>query len=121
MKKGFVIVETKIDKDLLEKEWKHKPRNVDIIEAGGRSSAISLARSILITKNAPIALVIDADTLNPHKIEEQAQFVYEITNHNPVDSMLKVFMPKPNLEQEPPERRGQLIEQINQFLQEQRS
>jgi len=121
MKKGFVVVEGKIDKDLLEKQWKHKPRNVEIVEAGGRSSAISLARSILITKNAPIALVIDADTLNERKIEEQEQFIYEITKHNHADSMFKVFMPKPNLEQESPERRERLIEQINQFMQEQRS
>jgi hypothetical protein len=117
MNEGFVVVEGVTDKRLIEEKWKSKPRNVKIVEAGGRSSAISLARSILITRNVPIALVVDADTDNERKIEEQEQFIYEITKTSPLDSMLRVFMPKPTLEQESPERIKQLIEQINQFMQ----
>ena len=47
----------------------------EILAAGGWSAAESLARSILLTRRAPTALVVDAEETDPARVAERQEFM----------------------------------------------
>lgn len=49
--------------------------NVNILVAGGWSSADSLARSILIHGDTNVAVVVDADSVDPIQADERQRFI----------------------------------------------
>jgi hypothetical protein len=73
----FIIVEGPADKLLVERILNAstgRPSLAEVFSAGGQSSAESLARTILVVKRLPVALVIDADTSNPGAVKEKRAF-----------------------------------------------
>lgn len=46
-----------------------------VTSGGGRSGADSLARSILVARGKPVALVVDSDTNDSNRIQENQQFL----------------------------------------------
>jgi hypothetical protein len=74
------------------------PNDVGIIVGNGRSSAESLARTLLL-KNHPVALVVDAETTEDSKVREQELILREsLQQANPGGSSLVVLF-KPEIEQ----------------------
>src|SRR5947207_6144800 len=73
-----VVTEGKTDELLVRKlltdELIHHPQ-IRVVEAGGRSSAQSLARSILGARSEPVAVVIDADTVDSAQLSGQRDFL----------------------------------------------
>jgi hypothetical protein len=68
-----VIVEDESDKVIVEPALRSVIRDLpfEVVSAGGRSSAISLARSYFTLQDSHVALLLDADTVNPRKVREQ--------------------------------------------------
>lgn len=67
----IIVVEGAVDatilKGILRGAVQTPPK---IMIAGGRSSAVSLARTILVGRSCPIAVVLDADTKDPRQIAQ---------------------------------------------------
>ena len=68
----YFVVEGLSDKILLEKmlppEFVSKTK---FIVSNGYNTAISKARSILVTSEMPVYLLVDSDTTDPHVIDEK--------------------------------------------------
>ncbi len=66
-----VVVEGETDKLIVERLLRGviEPP-VQVVSAQGRSSAISLARTVLASRPNPVALVLDADSSDHERIEE---------------------------------------------------
>ena len=78
MKRVYVLVEGPSDAAFLRRIL---PREVltdaELVPAGGRSAIASLARSLVVRRRTPIAVVIDSDSLKPDVIEERQQGMQE--------------------------------------------
>lgn len=74
--KPIVVVEGETDQRLLR--WLLAPEikdlRVDFVVAGGKSAAESLARSLLLRRRSPTALVVDSES-EPTKRNEQREFL----------------------------------------------
>lgn len=69
---AYVVVEGESDAALLRRILPQDLlAKVAVVASGGRSAAVSLSRSVLIARQAPTALVVDADTTQASAIEEQ--------------------------------------------------
>lgn len=72
--------------------------DVHVAAAGGRSSAISLARSILRSRRRPVALVMDADTTDPARVREQEQVLSDLVSGSTKSPSFRVFLAVPVME-----------------------
>ncbi len=70
---------------------------VKIVQAGGRSSAVSLARTLLVTRSASVALLVDADTTHPDRVSEMRVELEDSLGVAP-RSRFGVFLAVPSLE-----------------------
>lgn len=96
MRKTLVITEGESNRCLLEALLRLGPAT-DIMAAGGRSAAISLARSFLLNgQNA--ALVAAADTLDPNRIESGRHFLRQSLEEVATRSQWQVFVMIPEME-----------------------
>lgn len=76
MTKAFIITEGKSDIEILHALLPPQSLvGVECIAGTERSSAISLARTILLADHIPVALVLDADTTNRSAIREESAFL----------------------------------------------
>jgi hypothetical protein len=69
-----------------------------IWKAGGYSSAISLARSMLLSPGKRIAVVLDADTRDPEEAAKRRRFVEAALEEYALDSQFRVFLAEPTIE-----------------------
>jgi hypothetical protein len=69
----------------------------EFVIASSRYSLQSLARSILATRHRPVAVVIDAETYNDGKIQEEEEFLNATLRQVAVDTKSRVFIAKPDL------------------------
>lgn len=76
MTKAFIITEGKSDIEILKALLPaHSLVDVECISGTERSSAISLARTILLSDRIPVALILDADTTNRSAIRQENAFL----------------------------------------------
>ncbi len=76
MTKAFIVIEGQSDREILAALLPATIlEDVDFVVGQERSSAISLARSILVAEYIPVALVLDADTTNRSAIREERDFL----------------------------------------------
>jgi len=74
------------------------PEEVKIVNAGGQSSAISLARTFLVTSSEAVALLVDADATDPGRVSEfQAELEGSLADVAP-RRRFGVFLAIPSLE-----------------------
>jgi hypothetical protein len=73
-------------------------RGTEIVSAGGRSSAISLARSYLSLPDRTVALLLDADTSDERLIEEQRGILSSSLAAVAPEWRFKVFLAVPVIE-----------------------
>ncbi len=99
MMSAYLITEGKTDESLLKSLLpKDIVQGVSFITAGGRYGSLSLARSILAVRQAPVALVVDADTDNPALAAEQEDFLRESLRQASPGIPFEVFVVIPALE-----------------------
>jgi len=70
----------------------------EIIAGAGRYSAQSLARSILATKQLPVALIVDADTTSKRAIKEQYDLLLANLGQASPGVQYKVLLAIPEIE-----------------------
>ncbi|MCP4695391.1 MAG: hypothetical protein GY862_00880 [Gammaproteobacteria bacterium] len=97
--KAYIVTEKKIDSQILKKLLPPEhTQHIVFVPAGGRSSAKSLARSILANRKCPVALVMDADTTNSQVTEERYQIVSDLLRSAASDVPSEVFLIVPEIE-----------------------
>jgi hypothetical protein len=72
--------------------------NVEIIPAGGLSAIKSLARSLIVRRQAPVVIVMDADVITPEQVEERLKDTEEIVESVAVNTPVKVILAVPSIE-----------------------
>lgn len=69
-----------------------------VVPVGGRSNITSIARSLLVTKRRPLALVTDADTIEKDAIERRYQMLDELIGSATAGVPYKVILAVPEIE-----------------------
>lgn len=70
----------------------------EIVVGGGSSSVVSLARSYLITRPEPVAVVVDADTTDLRRAGERRSDIVALLHMVAPSSRSEVFMAIPSIE-----------------------
>jgi hypothetical protein len=73
-------------------------KNVQIMEGGGKSSAISLGTSYALNSGTRVAIVVDADTTDPERLDEQQLIFADLVRRSPGSGSCKLFLAVPTLE-----------------------
>lgn len=73
--KTVVVTEKESDVLLLKALVGEAGASADFVKAGGWSGADSLARSYLVDGQHDVALVVDADSYDEHRVEERQRFL----------------------------------------------
>lgn len=69
---AYIIVEGRTDQQFVRVLLPEKFRdNVNVVASGGKSAAISLCRSILVTRQKPTVLIVDSNTTDEREMSEQ--------------------------------------------------
>lgn len=97
--KTYIITEGEFDSALLNQilpDITERPKSVSIIAARGYSSALAIARSVLLQTGQPALLLMDADTNDPSRVKEKQSFIEEYVKINGLSC--KVILAVPELE-----------------------
>lgn len=99
MSKVYLITEGQSDQEMLRKLLPEDiVQNTEFVVGNGRYSAQSLARSILAAARMPVALVLDADTIDPSAVQEQRDFLKEALGQVSAGVPFEIFLAVPELE-----------------------
>lgn len=69
-----------------------------IVAVGGRSNITSMARSLIVTKRRPLALVTDADAIEKDAVEQRLQTLEELVRSATAGVPCKVILAVPEIE-----------------------
>lgn len=99
MTRAYVITEGKTDIDILKKLLPQSSiANVEFMSGSGSYAAQSLARTILSVRGHPVALVLDADTMDDQAVQEKRAFLYQILHPTQASVAFEVFIAVPQIE-----------------------
>ncbi|OWK45012.1 hypothetical protein [Fimbriiglobus ruber] len=97
--KTYLLVEGQADLEILRRLL---PSDIEqqttIAAAGGRSNITSMARSLLVTKRKPLALVMDADAVEDGAVRQQRQISEELLRSVSAGVPFKVILMVPEIE-----------------------
>ena len=71
---------------------------VRIVEGGGKSSAISLGTSFALNGGTRVAIVVDADTTDPDRLQEQKSIFEDLLSRSLGSGSCRLFLAVPTLE-----------------------
>jgi hypothetical protein len=99
--KSYLVVEGRTDAILMRPliETADIP-NVEIVDAGGKSSAMSLGNSIAMSRVSPVAVLVDADTTDRKSIEEQQTVFADLQRYARSGISCRLFLAMPTLEED---------------------
>lgn len=96
---AYIVCEGERDAQLLKRVLPEELLyNVEIIAAGGLSAVKSLARSLVVRRQSPVAIVVDADAITPEQVEERLKDTEEIVGSVAANTLVKVILAVPALE-----------------------
>ena len=96
---AYIVCEGALDEQLLQRVLPEELlNNVKIVSAGGLSATKSLARSLLVRRQVPVAIVVDADSVAPDLVQERLKNIEEIVKSVSVDTPVKVILAAPEIE-----------------------
>ncbi|MFZ3006040.1 MAG: hypothetical protein WA047_07670 [Phenylobacterium sp.] len=72
--------------------------DVAVISGRGKSSAMSLAKSLAVSRSARVAVLVDADTRDPRQIDEQRRTFRDLQGS--AAGLTRLFLAVPTLEEE---------------------
>lgn len=99
MAQAYIVTEGQSDADILKTVLpKHLVEKVHFVVGEGRSSALSLAVSLLSNGKYPLALIIDTDTHHPDKIQEQIDLREAILRRSGRPEAYRIFSAVPEIE-----------------------
>lgn len=97
--KTYIVVEGPFDADVLRVTLSpHTLRNAQFVIGGGKSSGVSLARSLISDRGEPLLLVMDADTVHQEAIQEQEKVYRELLGAVAINTPYDVVLAIPELE-----------------------
>lgn len=98
--KSYVVVEGAFDAALVSTVIERflPEQEIIVTEAGGKSSVVSLARSLLLTRKCPVILAVDADTVDQQAINEHTQDLKALLGMTADPSLWKVVLFVPAIE-----------------------
>lgn len=96
---AYIVCEGSFDVQLLKivlpKELLNK---VEVVAAGGLSAVKSLARSLIVRRQVPVAIVVDADSVAPEIIQERLKSIEELVESVSANIPFKVISAVPQTE-----------------------
>jgi hypothetical protein len=97
--KAYVVVEGPTDvnliRRLLSQEIQHQTA---IVPAGGRTNLTSAARTLLVSKRKPLAVLVDADTVDESSVLQLRREMEELIRAISAGVPFKVFVIVPEIE-----------------------
>ncbi len=97
--RAYLLVEGETDLVLFERLLPPEiRRETSIVVVGGRSSIASMARSLMIARGKPVALVADADTVERNAVEQRFQALDELVGSAAAGVPYKVIVAVPEIE-----------------------
>jgi hypothetical protein len=96
---AYIVCEGIFDVHLLKRVLPEELlNNVEIVYAGGLSAVKSLARSLIVRRQVPVAIVVDADSVAPEIIQERLKSIEELVESVSVNTPIKVIAAVPQTE-----------------------
>jgi hypothetical protein len=98
--KSYLVCEDSINAQLLNRILPEEIlSDLEIVAAGGLSSGVkSMARSLVVRRQAPVAIVIDADSMDLDQVEERRRTTEEIVKGVASGTPVKVILAVPMIE-----------------------
>jgi len=97
--KAYVVTEGELGRDLLQRLLPADLADgIAVVTASGGSGALSMARSLLATRQSPVALVLDADSISPDFVRERSRGLQELLRSVTSGPDSEVFLAVPELE-----------------------
>ncbi len=96
--KVYLLVEGNSDQALFQRLLPPEIQPEITIVAGGRSNITSIARSLMVTRRRPLALVADADTAEKGAIEQRFQILDELVRSVNAGIPYKIILAVPEIE-----------------------
>jgi hypothetical protein len=97
--KAYVLTEGPADVAFLQRVIKGKVREPpEFVPAGGKSAVTSMAQSLIVSRRAPVAIVLDADTLDPELVREQERIYSDRLGAYSRDVPFRFFLAVPEIE-----------------------
>lgn len=97
--KAYVVVEGPSDLTLLTRLLPPEVlQHTAVIVGGGRSNVISVARTLLVTKRKPLAVLVDADTMDEAAVLQQRRDTEELLRAVAGGVPFKVFIVTPSVD-----------------------
>ncbi len=97
--KAYIVTEGQSDSEILKRLLPPEiTSHVEFLIGGGRYSIQSFARTLLVVKQLPVAIVIDADTEDTPSIEEQRHNLYDLLDQVSPGIPFDVFFAVPEIE-----------------------
>ncbi len=99
MRRVYVLVEGPSDAAFLRRILpKELLSNAELVIAGGSSGIPSLARSVLVRRKCPVAVVMDSDSIDPDVIVERQQSTEDLIRAADASIPVKVIAAIPEIE-----------------------
>jgi predicted ATP-dependent endonuclease of OLD family len=96
---AYIVCEGISDAQLLQQILpKELLNDVEIVAAGGLSAIKSLARSLIVRRQLPVLIVVDADSVEPNVIHERLNSIEEIVKSVAISTPVKVILAVPTIE-----------------------
>ena len=96
---AYIVCEGITDAQLLQQILpKELLNDVEIVAAGGLSAIKSLARSLIVRRQLPVLIVVDADSVEPNVIHERLNSIEEIVKSVAISTPVKVVLAVPSIE-----------------------
>lgn len=96
---AYIVCEGLFDEQLLTTVLPGELLNdVKVVSAGGVSAVKSLARSLVVRRQVPVVIVVDADSVVPELVQELLKDIEEIVESVAINTPVKVIAAVPDME-----------------------
>ncbi len=97
--KAYIVCEDDLDSQLLQRVLPERLLDsVGSVAAGSLSSVKSMARSLVVRRRVPVAIVVDAETVNLDQVEERRTEIKEIVEGVAANTPVGVILAIPAIE-----------------------
>jgi Domain of unknown function (DUF4276) len=99
MSRVYMLVEGPTDVAFLRRILTEKAlRGTELVDAGGSSGIPSLARSVIVRRRCPVAVLMDSDSVDPDMIDERKQSTEDLIRAADASVPVKVVVVIPEIE-----------------------
>src|SRR5690242_2812486 len=99
MKRVYILVEGETDAEFLRRLLPPEvTKDAEIVAVGSSSEIPSLARSLLVRRQRPVAVLMDADSLSQSSIQERKESTEDLIQSAAASIPVKVVVVVPEIE-----------------------